>query len=153
MGAGFPGLKYLQGSAVPGAKALVDQIQGISYLMAREELKGQGQVTEGEANAATAAFSRRNTATSEKDFRSAYDDFVKRVENVREILRKKASMTFDQGQYQDTPVAPTVSTIPTKPFSGVTTPQQVKAMVGKSITRDQARAILLDMKSRGIEIK
>ena len=153
VGAGFPGLKYLQGSAVPGAKALVDQIQGISYLMAREELKGQGQVTEGEANAATAAFSRMNTATSEKDFRSAYDDFVKRVENVREILRKKASMTFDQGQYQDTPVAPTVSTIPTKPFSGVTTPQQVKAMVGKSITRDQARAILLDMKSRGIEIK
>lgn len=153
VGAGFPGLKYLQGSAVPGAKALVDQIQGIGYLMAREELRGQGQVTEGEATAATAAFNRMNTATSEADFRDAYNDFVKRVDNVRSILRQKAGMTFEQRQYRDTPVAPTVSTIPTKPFSGVTTPQQVKAMVGKSITRDQARAILLDMKSRGIEIK
>jgi hypothetical protein len=32
-------------------------------------------------------------------------------------------------------------------------PQDVKAAIGSKITRDQARAILLDMKSRGIEIK
>lgn len=100
VGAGFPGLVYLRGSDVPGAKAFVDQIQGIGYLMAREELRGQGQVTEGEANAATAAFNRMNVATSERDFKDAYSDFVRRVENVREILRKKAGMAFDQGQYR-----------------------------------------------------
>jgi hypothetical protein len=39
-----------------------------------------------------------------------------------------------------------------KPFN-FTTPASVKAAVGKTITREQARQILLDMQSRGIEIK
>ncbi len=155
VGAGFPGLKYLQGSAVPGAKALVDQIQGIGYLMAREELRGQGQVTEGEATAATAAFNRMNTATSEADFRDAYNDFVKRVDNVRGILRQKAGMTFEQRpsvntQPQTTPAVPTSPV--TKPFSGVTNPNQVKQMFQNgTLNREQAKAILADMEARGVK--
>jgi len=157
VGAGFPGLKYLQGSDVPGAQAFVDQIQGVGYLMAREELRGQGQVTEGEAKAATAAFNRMNTATSEKDFRKAYNDFVKRVENVREILRKKSSMTFDQRQYQTpTQALPTrqVDQPILKPFSGVTTPAQVKQLLkNETISREQARAMLVEMESMGIKVE
>lgn len=153
VGAGFPGLKYLQGSAVPGAKALVDQIQGIGYLMAREELRSQGQVTEGEATAATAAFNRMNAATSEADFREAYNDFVKRVDNVRSILRQKAGMKFDQSPFQTAPVAPVVPTSPvTKPFSGVTSPSQVKQMFQNgTLNREQAKAILADMEARGVK--
>lgn len=153
VGAGFPGMKYLQGSAVPGAKALVDQIQGIGYLMAREELRGQGQVTEGEATAATAAFNRMNTATSEADFREAYDDFVKRVENVRNILRQKASMTF--GQQTAKPVTHATENASTvKPFSGIRTPYDVRNQLkAGSITREQANRILYDMEQNGVQIK
>ena len=120
VGAGFPGLKALAGSNVPGAAALFGNIQGIAYLMAREELRGQGQVTEGEANMALAAFNRMNTTMNEKDFRAAYNDFVQRVENVRELLKTKGSLRFNipqvsapttaapmpQGVTPQTPVAP-----------------------------------------------
>lgn len=94
VGAGFPGLKSLAGSNVPGAAALFGNIQGIAYLMAREELRGQGQVTEGEANMALAAFNRMNTTMNEKDFRAAYNDFVQRVENVKSLLKTRSTMTY-----------------------------------------------------------
>ena len=167
VGAGFPGLKYLQGSAVPGAKAFVDQLNGIGYLMAREELRGQGQVTEGEANAATAAFNRMNTATSEKDFKDAYDDFVKRVENVRNILRTRAGMTFDQRKYQlsqsspatAAPTAPTSGTAQTnssltqKPFKEtITSEAQAYDLYQKGIlTKESANKIIQEIKTFGVK--
>lgn len=161
VGAGWPGMKYLQGSDVPGAKSFVDQIQGIGYLMAREELRGQGQVTEGEANAATAAFNRMNIATSEKDFRDAYNDFVKRVDRVREILRNRAGMTFDQSQYQ-TRQAQNVQTTSLqsqdvkatqKPFRNVITSVEQAFDLYRNgvLTRDSANAIIHELKTSGVK--
>lgn len=155
VGAGFPGLKFLAGSKVPGASALASQINSLGYLMAREDLRGQGQVTENEANAALAAYNRMNTTMSEKDFREAYSDFVQRVKNIRDILKNKSGAKFDQAPYQvpAIPAAPAPIQKPTaQPFSGVTTPQQVKTLFqsGK-ISREQARAILADMESQGVK--
>lgn len=92
VGAGWPGWAALSGSNVPGAKAMVDQIEGIVGLMSRKEMRGEGQITESEANAALRAYSRLTTSQSEADFRDAYSDLLKRLDGVRTILRNQSKM-------------------------------------------------------------
>jgi hypothetical protein len=153
VGAGFPGLQKLAGSSVPGAKSFYDQIQGIGYLLARQELRGQGQVTENEANAALSAFSRMNVAMSEADFKDAYDEFVKRLDNIKTIMVKKAGMSYQMPSTPTTPVAsmsaPADTAVPR--FSGIETPQQVRvAYQSGKLSKIDANRILDDMKSRGL---
>lgn len=71
----------IQGSNAAGAKALIDQVKGQQFLQAFESLKGGGQISEKEGEAATKALSAINTTTSEKDL-------VKNIKTLREIMQK-----------------------------------------------------------------
>lgn len=71
----------IQGTNAAGAKALLDQIKGQQFLQAFESLKGGGQISEKEGDAATKALSAINSTTSEKDL-------VKNIKTLREIMQK-----------------------------------------------------------------
>ena len=101
---GQPFLRLLQGSNAVGAKALVDQLEGMAALMSRKEMQGQGQITEMEAKSALQAYSRMNAATSEVDFKKAYADFVDKVRKTVEATKRVSTTRF---QDPSAPVVPT----------------------------------------------
>lgn len=164
VGMGLPAAEYIPGSAQADMKARFDQLLGESFSISYETLRGGGQITEMETRQAGNAINRMNKATSEKEFRAAAEDFRNAVNAGLDILRKKSAMRFQtpgQQPAQAQQVAPQpVAQQPvvqpqqtTAPFSAKT-PAQVKALLSaKRISREQARAILLDMKSQGMEIK
>ena len=154
-----PGAKYIPGSKEAGLDAKLQQLSALAEMHQREKLKGTGQITDYESNMARGAILRASTAQSESAYRKAMSDFNTWMGKSMEALNQRANSPFKmpetQAIAQPRNVAPTVSptpSSPTTPFS-FTTPQQVKQALGKTISREQARAILMDMQSRGIEIK
>ena len=118
-----------------------------------ETLRGAGQITEVETAQASRAMNRMNIATSESEYRAAAEDFRNAVNAGLKIIREKSNMSYRQPtQPAAAPAAiqPTVAPATSNPFS-VTTPQQVKDLYksGK-LPKDQANAILDDMKARGL---
>lgn len=53
----------------------MDQVQGATFLQARQLLKGGGAITDYEGQKAEAAYARLSAAQSEKDYKEALDDF------------------------------------------------------------------------------
>lgn len=83
----------IAGTNAAGAKALLDQIKGQQFLQAFESLKGGGQISEKEGEAATKALSAINERTSEKDLKQ-------NINTLRDILQKaqqRASTRAQQG--------------------------------------------------------
>jgi len=92
VGAGF-GTRFIPGTSGASADALLDQILGGVYLEAFETLKGGGQITEKEGQAATAAKSRMSRAQSEEEFIKAAREYQKIVMTGVERARQKAGVT------------------------------------------------------------
>lgn len=83
----------IAGTNAAGAKALLDQIKGQQFLQAFESLKGGGQISEKEGEAATKALSAINERTSEKDLKQ-------NINTLRDILQRaqqRASTRAQQG--------------------------------------------------------
>lgn len=162
VGMGIPAAKRIPGSKEADFAARLEQIQGGAFLQAFESLRGGGQITETEGAKATSAYNRMSDATSEKEFRAAAKDYIDILNIGLDRLRKKASTSYQQPtqvqQVTPQPVAQPQSVAqpaaPVPQFSGVKTPAQVRAMykAGK-LSREQAKAILEDMKSQGMGIK
>jgi hypothetical protein len=92
VGAGF-GTRFIPGTSGASADALLDQILGGVYLEAFETLKGGGQITEKEGQAATAAKSRMSRAQSEEEFIKAAREYQKIVMTGVERARQKAGVS------------------------------------------------------------
>lgn len=76
-------------------------------------------------------------------------DFIK---NKRAVLTK--ALNTDNPIYTERGNPVSTETPSTKTFSGVTTPAQVKQLLqSKVISREQAKAILMEMESRGIKVE
>lgn len=76
------------GNLVPGTggydfQNLVDQAKSGAFLTAIDQLRGMGALSNMEGQAATAAVTRINTATSKEAFLKALDDYRKIVEGAR----------------------------------------------------------------------
>lgn len=72
--------KPIEGSDAAGFLARLEQIQGGSFLQARQMLKGGGQVTDFEGKKAESAMSRMSAAVSEKEFLTAAKDYKDALE-------------------------------------------------------------------------
>lgn len=68
----------------------LDQLQGGSFLAARNWLKGQGPITDFESGRAERAYARLSTAQNEKDFNDALDDFYSAVQQGVDVVAKVA---------------------------------------------------------------
>ena len=77
----LPGARFVSGTQAAGYDAMLEQIQGQSFLQAFEKLKGAGAITEIEGTKATQAINRMKARISEKDFQDAAKD-------LRSIIRK-----------------------------------------------------------------
>ena len=102
-GTGFTSL----GNIVPGTSGydfqnLVEQTKSGAFLTAIDQLRGMGALSNMEGQAATAAITRINTATSKEAFLKALDDYRKIVEAARE----RAIRRGPQGQQQDPQAVP-----------------------------------------------
>lgn len=156
--AGAVGVGLPYASKVPGSKeadfaARFEQIKGGVFLQAFNGLRGGGQITDAEGSKATAALLRAQYAQSEVEFKEAVQEYIGYIKTGLERLQKKANLT-NGGSTATAPAAPAprAATGNTPPMpGGVTTPQQVKSLYqsGK-LSKQQANAILDDMKSRGV---
>jgi hypothetical protein len=155
VGVGLPYANKVPGSKEADFAARFEQIKGGVFLQAFNSLRGGGQITESEGSKATAALLRAQYAQSEVEFKEAVQEYIGYIKTGLDRLRKKSNLrTSDVPAFAPAAPAPQQNPSATSniPFS-FTTPQQVKQAIGKTISRDDARVILLDMKSRGIEIK
>lgn len=84
-------------SAIPGTpqadfESRRQQLQGQAFLQMYQQLKGGGAITEAEGAKASAALARLQTAVSEKDFRTALQEFRREVGVLRGIAEKRADV-------------------------------------------------------------
>lgn len=87
----------IAGSNAAGAKAIFDQLKGQQFLQAFEGLKGGGQISEKEGEAATKALSAINTSISEKEL-------IKNIKILRDTISKvkeRASQRASQGYQRE----------------------------------------------------
>ena len=91
VGAGL-GMQYVPGTEARGFKARHEEVLGQAFLDAFEALKGGGAITEVEGQKATAARTRMNLATSEREYMDAareYQGVLKRgIENARSRIQR-----------------------------------------------------------------
>lgn len=78
---------YISGSEATDFQVLLDQIQGSAFLQAFESLKGGGQITEVEGKKAEQAIARLNRAQSDKEFKTALEEFQSIVGAARDRMR------------------------------------------------------------------
>lgn len=83
----------IAGTNAAGAKALLDQIKGQQFLQAFESLKGGGQISEKEGEAATKALSAINERTSEKDLKQN----INTLRGILQRAQQRASTRALQG--------------------------------------------------------
>lgn len=93
----------IAGTNAAGAKALLDQIKGQQFLQAFESLKGGGQISEKEGEAATKALSAINERTSEKDLKQN----INTLRNILQKAQQKASTRAQQGYQRVSVQSPT----------------------------------------------
>lgn len=70
----------ISGTDAAGFKALLDQVQGVAFLQAFQDLKGGGAITQIEGEKASNAISRLRSSLSE-------DEFVRAANELKEIIR------------------------------------------------------------------
>jgi len=83
-------LPTVRGSPAHGFETRLEQVKGQAFLSAYDALRGAGQITEQEGKAATAAYNRMTTASSEKEFNAAAKEFRQHVITLRDNARQKA---------------------------------------------------------------
>jgi hypothetical protein len=81
VGAGMPGMRFVEGSDVASYERRQLQVEGRAFLEAFESLKGGGAITEIEGAKATQAISRMNKAQNEVEY-------VKAARELQEVVRK-----------------------------------------------------------------
>lgn len=86
--------KIVPGTDAADFQAKFDQIGGGAFLAAYDTLRGTGQITEIEGEKATQAKSAMQTATSEKEFLRAADDFINVVNTAKQRAIKQAKGEF-----------------------------------------------------------
>lgn len=152
VGVGLPYANKVPGSKEADFAARFEQIKGGVFLQAFNSLRGGGQITESEGSKATAALLRAQYAQSEVEFKEAVQEYIGYINTGLDRLRKKSNLrTSDVPAFAPAAPAPqSAGNTPPMP-GGVTTPQQVKSLYqsGK-LSKQQANAILDDMKSRGV---
>ena len=84
------GTSYIPGTDARGAIALHNQVTGTAFLDAYNSLRGTGSITEIEGKKATAAKTRMDLSTSEKDYIEAAEEFKTILK--RGIEREKARL-------------------------------------------------------------
>lgn len=93
VGAGI-GLRFVPGTDAAGFQAMYDQATGTAFLQAYNTLRGGGQIANEEGKKATAAITRMNLATDEKEFIAAareFQDVIKTgVKNARAKVGRAA---------------------------------------------------------------
>jgi hypothetical protein len=116
VGAGIPGVRFIQGTQAAGFDALLEQVQGGAFLKAFNDLRGGGAITQPEGEKATIALTRVNRAQSEIEFVKAAREFV-------EILRngiKNADKRYTRLTGEAPEAAPTQRKTPTSKLSPAT---------------------------------
>jgi len=89
-----PGLKgYMPGSPAADFKARLDQITGRTFIEIFPTLKGGGPITDVEGEKGQDSINRLKSATSEKGFMKALDDFDQEVKRLVETTRRRAGKT------------------------------------------------------------
>jgi hypothetical protein len=81
VGAGVPGMRFLEGSDAASYERRQLQIEGKTFLEAFESLRGGGAITEVEGAKGQQAISRMNKAQSEVEY-------VKAARELQEVVRK-----------------------------------------------------------------
>jgi hypothetical protein len=90
VGAGIPGMRFVEGSDVAGYERRQLQIEGKSFLEAFEMLKGGGAITETEGAKGTQAINRMNKAQSEVEYITAARELQEIMRNGVKRARAKA---------------------------------------------------------------
>jgi hypothetical protein len=114
VGAGIPGVRFIQGTQAAGFDALLEQVQGGAFLKAFNDLRGGGAITQVEGEKATTALTRVKRAQSEIEFVKAAREFV-------EILRtgiKNADKRYARLTGETPAAAPVRRKTPTKGSDG-----------------------------------
>jgi hypothetical protein len=114
VGAGIPGVRFIQGTQAAGFDALLEQVQGGAFLKAFADLRGGGSITQIEGEKATTALTRVKRAQSEIEFVRAAREFV-------EILRdgiKNADKRYARLTGETPAAAPVRRKTPTKGSDG-----------------------------------
>lgn len=83
----FDPRNYLPGTNATNFRVMLDQIKGSAFLQAFESLKGGGQITEVEGKKATDAIARLNTAQSDKEFKSALQEFKSVIDAANQRMQ------------------------------------------------------------------
>ena len=87
----------MRGTQVNDLKQLVQHVTDKSFLEAFQELKGGGQITEKEGDAARNAASQlAHTSMTEEAYKSAINDFIQRIEDRIDMVKVEAGV-YDQG--------------------------------------------------------
>lgn len=111
--------KRLPGTDTSDFHARLDEVQGQSFLIAIENLRGMGALSNLEGQTATKAIQRMNVAQSEKEFKTAATDF-------QNIIKRGIDRNRDRlGQ---------------EPLYGVK-PESVTAKPSKPLSKEDSRAI------------
>lgn len=86
-----PGMRFLEGSDAASYEVRQKQIEGQAFLEAFRSLKGGGSITEKEGEKATAAITRMNKASSEKEYIQAARELQQILRTGVENAKKKAA--------------------------------------------------------------
>jgi len=86
-------MRYVGGSPEAGFQGLHDKIQSEAFTQMFEKIKGGGSITEREGEKATEAFSRLDTALSEKEYRQVAEDLIKEINTLAKIKERRAGIS------------------------------------------------------------
>lgn len=90
----------IAGSNAAGAKALFDQVKGQQFLQAFENLKGGGQISEKEGEAATKALSALNENISEKELIKNIGILKSTIDKAKMRAAIRANQGYQRGSVQ-----------------------------------------------------
>jgi hypothetical protein len=93
VGAGFPGLRFIEGTDTASFEPLYKSIKGQAFLDAFQRLKGGGQITEIDGQKATEALLKLDKAQNEKDFVKYAREFQENLQRGMELAKNKAGVS------------------------------------------------------------
>lgn len=79
-------------------KVRLDQLQGQAFLQARDQLKGQGAISDSESDQASAAFLRANRAQSPEEFRESMQEALGILQRAKERAYRAAQVDMPEGR-------------------------------------------------------
>ena len=87
-----PGYRLLEGSPESSFEALHKQIRGSAFKEAFKTLRGGGNISNTEGEAATQALTRLDKAISEKEYKKAAGEFRAEVKKLLKLAKKRAAV-------------------------------------------------------------